>query len=105
MSTLDHQEILASAESAIKLAQDVRIHHRKRTRPSHQQRRTDVRYARTKLTGAMKPIRAGLGRIPYEQPSEGFRERQSELRVMSKRIQVERRKLWKLQNGKRKHSR
>lgn len=97
---LSHVEMLERGEKAIAQAQDVRSYHRKRTRIGHPQRNTDILHAMQKVQAAMRPIRSALGRAPYQPLNETSRSETDELKAMSKRVQAERRKLWKLRGGK-----
>lgn len=93
--------MIERAEVAIKNAQDVRGYHRKRTRIGHAQRNTDISHAMTKIRFAMLSIRSALGRVPYRAINETSRREAAELADVSRRLQIERRKLWKLRGGKR----
>jgi hypothetical protein len=100
MKTPDHETVLADAYAAVIAAQEVRAFHRKRTRPGEKHRTLDVQNALKRLKLAMTPIRSALGRAPYDEINKASRLRHAQLRRVSKSIQVERRKLWKLRGGK-----
>jgi hypothetical protein len=100
----NHEAVLSAAETAIQHAQSVRSYHRKETHPRHPQRLTDIKHAENRIKNAMRPIRSALGRAPYMNSSQITEKRLEQLRDMSKLLQAERRKLWKLA-GVRKRSR
>jgi hypothetical protein len=99
MSDSRHEHLIQFAEAAITLAQDTRQYHRKRSRVGAAQRHTDIDHANGQLRAAMKPIRSALGRTPYDPINATTRARHEELRAISRRLQAERRKLWKLRHG------
>lgn len=101
MARLSHNQILEGVDGAVQNARDIRAFHRKRTKKGDQQRETDIRHALTRIKRVMAPIRTKLGRWPYVTEIEGDEVAQiDELRVASKRLQAERRKLWKLRGRK-----
>lgn len=97
--TDQHAHLIQFADTAITVAQDVRKFHAKRTKVGNAQRNTDIRHAADQITAAMRPIRSALGRAPYDPINALTEQQHKELRDASKRLQVERRKLWKLLNG------
>lgn len=104
----DHQWE-ADALDAIKMAQDVRTRHAKRTAKGGRQREDDINMAMKRLKAAMKPIRSELGRaIHYAPEMPSAMANRDKLNDLSTRIQAERRKLWKMRgrrmNGRVKRS-
>lgn len=89
---------LKAARAAIRLAEDARALHRKRTYRGSQQREADLSQATDRVKKAMLPIRSFLGRAPYMQPSAAHDELVERAREASKQLQKERRKCWKMQN-------
>ena len=100
MAELDSTDTLVAAASAVQYAQDVRAHHRKRTKRGNPQREADLKIAQDRLHSAMEPVRTYLGRLQFEARTD---QRTTErIRAASVELQRERRKLWKMQsrNGK-----
>jgi hypothetical protein len=96
--TLD--DILAQAASAVSYAQDVRSHHRKRTRRGNPQREADLQIALDRLRVVMDPLRSVIGRMQFEVPSKTLAKKYEAVRTASQDVQRERRKLWKMQERK-----
>lgn len=90
-------KIVANAMAAVDQARAVRAYHRRRTEKGSPQRKTDIRVALAKLRAAMKPLKSALGKFPYQPQTEAAEEKRQAIRDASHAIQVERRKLWKLQ--------
>lgn len=88
---------LNAAASAIKYAQQVRMHHRRRTQPGSKQREADINIAKQRLKDAMRPLRTMIGRFPYGPQTEAAERNRAEIYEASAAIQRERRKLWKMQ--------
>ena len=89
-------QYIEKAEAAISYAQSVRRLHRRRTPRGSQQRETDLQLAMGRLRDAMRPVRTELGRLPFLPSSESTEQRQESLQEISKALQCERRKLWKM---------
>ena len=88
---------IEAAESAIRNALLVRQHHRRRTERGDQQREADIGLALERLRESMKPLRRAIGQFPYEPQTEAVLEQQEEVRDLSRCIQAQRRRLWKMQ--------
>lgn len=88
----DTRQELNHANAAIEYAQEVRAYHRRRTRRGNKQREDDISLALDRLKRAMQPIRTRIGKMPYT-PAVPENEL---VRQVSKDIQIERRKLWKM---------
>lgn len=96
---------LKEALAAIRQARDVRAFHRRRTRRGTDQRETDIQEARDRLRRAMLPLRSYLGAVPYRNQSLPQQELTQRVRIASKQIQSERRRLWKMQARQERSSR
>lgn len=92
-----HEE-LKSAEAAIRHAKDVRAYHAKRTKRGSKQREQDLQSASDRLKSAMAPIRSYLGRAAYEMKTPLRSKHQVEAKRVSKKLQKERRSLWKMKD-------
>jgi hypothetical protein len=93
---------LNTAAAAVAFAQQVRRYHRKRTPKTAKQREKDLTLAAFRLQEAMKPLRSAIGRFPYgAQTAEAEANRQA-IREASAAIQRERRKIWKMQQKRKK---
>lgn len=97
MSESDLDTLLAESAASVSYAQDVRAHHRKRTKRGDRQREADLRIALDRLRGSMDPLRSVIGRSQFEVPSKTRAKKLEKVREMSRSIQSERRKLWKMQ--------
>ena len=95
----EHSHLIQFADSAVQVAKDVRKYHAKRTKVGSATRNQDIMRAVGQVQAAMRPIRSALGRAPYDDITPDSEKRLEELREASRRLQVERRKLWKLRNG------
>ena len=93
---LDTDEI-TEADAAVRNAQTVRSYHRKRSRRGNAQRETDIKLALDRLAEAMKPLRSQIGRFPYGPQTDKAEANRQVIYEASRRIQSERRKLWKMQ--------
>jgi hypothetical protein len=91
---------LASADAAVKYAQSVRAHHRRRTQPGSKQREADIDVALGRLKDSMRPLRTMIGRFPYGPQTDEARKNRHEIYEASDAIQRERRKLWKMRRKK-----
>lgn len=89
---LPDEVVIEDAEEAIRHALAVRKLHAKRSRPGSPQRETDIRIALMKLKAAMHPIRKKAAMFVYHRTHLS-----SEIKDVSKLLQRERRKLWKMQ--------
>lgn len=85
-------EMVHAGQVAVDYAISVRTYHAKRTRRGSQQREEDIKIALDRLRSAMKPIRSEIASWPFRAV---VKERES-VESMSKSIQRERRKLWKM---------
>lgn len=86
-----------AAESAIRNALLVRQHHRRRTERGNKQREADIALALERLRESMKPLRRAIGQFPYEPQTEVNLGHQEAVRDLSRCIQAQRRRLWKMQ--------
>jgi hypothetical protein len=84
--------IVEEAEDAIEYALSVRKLHARRTRPGSRQREVDIRVALNKLALAMYPIRRKAAMFVYLNSPLS-----EEIKEISRAMQRERRKLWKMQ--------
>lgn len=87
-------EMLRGGQTAVDYAVSVRTYHAKRTKRGSQQREDDIKIALERLRSAMKPIRSEIASWPFRTV---VKEREA-LEAMSKAIQRERRKLWKMRS-------
>lgn len=94
------QDLIDQAAAAVSYAQDVREIHRRRTKRGNPQREADIEIALKRLRTRMSPIITALRRIPFERPSAARDEKHEALLEISKALQRERRKLWKMQQRK-----
>lgn len=85
------EDTLTNARVAIKHARSVRDYHAKRSARGTRQRELDIKLALEKLKEAMKPVHRHVARMQYRIGAAD-----DELREMSRQLQVERRKLWKM---------
>jgi hypothetical protein len=95
----DLDTILLGAAAAVSYAQDVRAHHRKRTKRGASQREADLWIARNRLREAMEPVRSVIGRAQFDLMSATKAKQIEKARQASRDLQRERRKLWKMQVG------
>ena len=91
---------VTNAEAAIKNAQRVRATHRRRTTVGSSAREDDLAIGLERLAQAMKPIRSEIARFPYGPQTDTAEANREKLRNLSKQIQGERRRLWKMQDPK-----
>ena len=91
---------VTNAEAAIKNAQRVRATHRRRTTVGSSAREDDLAIGLERLAQAMKPIRSEIARFPYGPQTDTAEANRQKLRNLSKQIQGERRRLWKMQDPK-----
>lgn len=91
---------IQKAEAAIRYAQDVRSHHRRRTNKGNPQREADLKSGVRRIKSAMKPLRSYLGRAQYEEQTAEHLEQVELVKEISQRLQTERRKLWKMRSKK-----
>ena len=92
---------MTNAEAAIKNAQRVRATHRRRTGVGSAAREDDLAIGLERLAQAMKPIRSEIARFPYGPQTDTAEANREKLRGLSKSIQGERRRLWKMQDTRR----
>lgn len=92
-----HDELIKDAVAAVANAQRVRAFHRRRTQTDSQQRQDDIGIALARLKEAMTPLRSEIGRFPYGAQTDEAEVARDRIREASHNIQVERRKLWKMQ--------
>lgn len=89
-------EAMQEAELAVAHAQDVRATHRKRSARANRQRQHDLALALRRVKSAMRPLRSLIGKFPYGPQTDQAEQNRNEIRAMSKALQRERRKLWKM---------
>jgi hypothetical protein len=100
-ATVTHTE-LESARAAVRNAVNVRNHHKRRTRKGDPQREADIAVALDRLKEAMRPLRSAIGKFPGEPQTEALEPHRAEIRDLSRQIQGQRRRLWKMQLHERK---
>lgn len=91
-------EAIQAAEAAVANAQRVRQFHRRRTEKNSPQRAEDIEIALTRLRDTMKPLKSAIGRFPYGPQTDLAEANRQKIRDVSRAIQVERRKLWKMRS-------
>lgn len=94
------QDAIEAADAAVIFAQQVRRIHRRRSNKLSKQRASDIELALTRLKEAMGPLRSEIGRFPYGPQTSVAEANREAIRTASERIQVERRKLWKMRRPK-----
>jgi len=92
---------VSNAEAAVANAQRVRALHRRRTPIGSPAREDDLAIALERLAEAMKPIRSEIARFPYGPQTDRAERNRQKLRSLSRDIQGERRRLWKMQDPSR----
>lgn len=90
--------VLNNADAAIKNAQRVRAAHRRRTPVGSAQREDDLAIALARVAEAMRPIRSEIARFPYGPQTDAAEANRQKLRNLSRALQGERRRLWKMQD-------
>lgn len=95
-------DALKEAHLAVLNAQEVRAYHRKRTDREDPQRHNDLTLAESRVKAAMKPLRSEIGKFPHQPATSAVEARQEKIRAASEALQKERRKLWKMLNGRKK---
>lgn len=93
------KESIQAADAAVAFAQQVRKFHRRRTGKGTAQRSEDIEKALQRLKDAMGPLRSEIGRFPYGPQTDQADHNREVIRKASKRLQAERRKLWKMRDG------
>ena len=88
---------LDTAAAAVAFAVEVRRYHRRRSRKDAEQRISDIERALGRIADAMAPLRSEIGKFPHGPQTEKAEENREEIREMSRSLQRERRKLWKMQ--------
>lgn len=86
-----------AAEAAIEHAQTVRAVHRRKTGKGAPQREADLRLALKRIKDAMAPLRSMIGKFPYGPQTDRAEANRERIYDLSRSLQVERRKLWKMQ--------
>jgi hypothetical protein len=87
---------IKTAKLAVTHAQAVREYHRRRSDRGSEQREWDIREAQERIQRAMKPLRTWQGKAPYATQTELHKEFTRQVSEVSKDLQRERRKLWKM---------
>lgn len=93
------RDAIDAADAAVIFAQQVRRIHRRRSNKQSTQRASDIELALTRLKEAMEPLRSEIGRFPYGPQTDAAEANREAIRESSRRIQAERRKLWKMRRG------
>lgn len=93
MSQIEDQ--LTVAQAAVDHAQDVRAVHRRRSRRGSPERESAIKEARRRLREAMQPLREHQGRVSYAKRDLSDID-YDRIREVSRSMQAERRKLWKM---------
>jgi hypothetical protein len=88
---------METARAAVRNAVNVRNHHKRRSAKGDQQREEDIAVALDRLKDAMKPLRSAIGKFPGEPQTAAAEAGRQEIRDLSKAIQGQRRRLWKMQ--------
>ena len=88
--------MLRAGQDAVTYAVSVRTYHAKRTRRGSNQREADIQMALDRLKSAMRPIRSEIASYPFKPLREASADDREKMQGMSKAIQKERRKLWKM---------
>ena len=96
--SLDHRQLIEDGRQAVLLAQDVRVRHRRSSKPDDPARVRDLTAAREAVRAAMRPIRSEMGRAIFDPATAQAERARERLRDMSAQLQAERRRLWKLSN-------
>ena len=91
------QAALDAARAAVANARAVRAYHARRTSKQSDQRARDIEVALARLREAMRPLKSEIGRFPYGPQTGNAEANRDAIREASREIQVERRKLWKMQ--------
>jgi hypothetical protein len=91
---------VTAAESAVQHAQAVRAFHRKRSRRGSTQREADIQIALDRIKAAMRPLRSEIGRFSYGPQTNTAEHNREMIRKLSRQLQAERRKLWKMKERK-----
>lgn len=91
------RDIIQEGNDAVEYAASVRAYHARRTRRGAAQREEDIKIALDRLKRAMKPVRSEIAAYPYKPLREANAADRAEMQSLSRAIQRERRKLWKMQ--------
>ncbi len=86
------------AEAAVIYAQQVRKHHARRTDVDSPHRLADLDLALSRIKESMKPLRSEIGRFPYGPQTTIAETNRQKIRDLSKALQRERVKIWKLKD-------
>lgn len=89
------EQRLLAVEAAVVYARKMRDHHARRTGKGAPGREADLASAMERIREAMAPVRSALGALPYQDEPDD--ELEHDLREASKRLQAERRRIWKMQ--------
>lgn len=90
------EDDLTFAQAAVENAQGVRKHHRRRTSKGDPRREADIKLATERIRSAMKPLRSYLCGYMYGPQTVTRAERRARVEALSKELQAERRRLWKM---------
>ena len=90
------EDDLLFAQAAVDNAQGVRKHHRRRTARGDERREADIKLAAERIQSAMKPLRSYLCGYMYGPQTETRAEKRVRVESLSKQLQAERRKLFKM---------
>lgn len=96
MTQNEAQDALKVAKVAIINARDTRQFHARVSERGDPQRDRDLTDAREQVARAMIPLRSYLGKAIYFEPTEHREKLNDRVRLASKALQSERRKLWKM---------
>jgi hypothetical protein len=91
------KDAIEAAEAAVVYAQGVRRIHARRTAKTAARRVEDIDGALERLREVMAPLRSEIGKFPYGPQTTIAERNRSKIKAVSGAIQVERRKLWKMQ--------
>lgn len=97
MNDTERDAAIREAWAAVSHAREVRKRHARQTDRGTSQREADLKIARLGIDHAMKPLRSEIGAAAYRHIP-----REDDIREASQALQAERRKLWKMQDRRKK---
>lgn len=95
---------IKEALMAVRHARDVRKVHARRTTKGTKQREDDLQMASSRVKLAMKPLRSFLGSAPSKTQTDAFVDLTERVKQASSELQAERRKLWKMQDKRKRQT-
>lgn len=91
-------QLVRAGESAVKGAQSARRKHARKTKRGDERRERDLKEAAENIQKAMKDLRPIIARMPWQTYSEARERTNDQVRRVSKAMQIERRKIWKMRS-------